>query len=39
MQLRRLGRSTLEHELLGALELKLDDEAIAALNQVSEWRK
>jgi aryl-alcohol dehydrogenase-like predicted oxidoreductase len=27
------------HELLGALELKLDDEAIAALNQVSEWRK
>jgi len=27
------------HELLGAVELKLDDETLAALNQVSEWRK
>ena len=26
-------------ELLGAVELKLDDEAITALNKVSEWRK
>ena len=26
-------------ELLGAVELKLDDEAMTALNKVSEWRK
>lgn len=26
-------------QLLGAVELKLDDEAITALNKVSEWRK
>ena len=36
MQLRKLGRSTLE--LLRSVDLQLDAEAIAALNTASEWQ-